>query len=250
MSGVDDASAASEEGLVRYRPAILEQLSRGSIALQHAIASRRRNVPAQSDLTRGKDLHNEIGALLKGWACRYRLLSDGRRQILDVYLPGDLIGLDGFLLMAPQDFTMALTDLALGGVDYDTLLGLMADPDVSLYVFAQLAAEKRRLDDHLTMVGQLLAEEKIAALLLDFYNRLHDRQIIKANSYDFPLTQQQLGDLLGMTVVHVNRVLRRLRDHGVVNVKHRVVMLQDMDKLESLAAGRGSLSLASASAAE
>lgn len=242
-SGVSDDTSAT------HRPAILDQISRGAINLQHSAVAHRRYLAAHTELIRSQEPQSEIGLLLKGWVCRYRLLPDGRRQILDVHLPGDLIGIDGFLMTRPQDFVLTLTEVTYGSLDHDSFLRLMAIPDVALHILSLLATEKRRLDDHLATVGQMVADEKIAALLLEFYNRLRQRQIIKGKSFHFPMTQQQMGDFLGMTVVHVNRVLKRLRDNGIVNVKHRVVVIHDMAKLVNLASGRAHAESLSAVAA-
>ena len=231
-------SELPEESSAALRSALFEQISRGAVDLHHAAASHRRHLAAHAELIRSHEAQSEIGILLKGWACRYRLLPDGRRQILDVHLPGDLIGLDGFLMKRSPDFVMTLTEVLYGSIDHDRFQRLIANRDVALHILAMLVAEKRRLDEHLATVGQMVAEEKIAALLLELYIRLRHRQIVKGKSFHFPLTQQQLGDFLGMTVVHVNRVLKRLRDGGIVNVKHRVVVIHDMTRLVNLAAGR------------
>jgi CRP/FNR family transcriptional regulator len=226
------------ESSAMLRSALLEPIARGAIDLHHAAASHRRHLAAHTELIRSEEPQSELGILLKGWACRYRLLPDGRRQILDVHLPGDLIGLDGFLMTSSQDFVVTLTEVTFGSIDHDRFQRLIASPDIALQILSMLAAERRRLDGHLATVGQMAADEKIAALLLEFYVRLRHRQIIRGKSFHFPLTQQQLGDFLGMTVVHVNRVLKRLRDSGIVNVKHRVVVIHDMARLADLASGR------------
>jgi CRP/FNR family transcriptional regulator len=231
-------SELSEESSAALRSPLFELISRGAIDLHHAAASHRRHLAAHTELIRSHEPQSEVGILLKGWACRYRLLPDGRRQILDVHLPGDLIGLDGFLMKRSPDFVMTLTEAIYGSIDHDRFQRLIASRDVALHILALVVSEKRRLDEHLATIGQMVADEKLAALLLEFYVRLRHRQIVKGKSFHFPLTQQQLGDFLGMTVVHVNRVLKRLRDAGIVNVKHRVVVIHDMARLMSLASGR------------
>ena len=232
------STALSDESSAALRSALFEQISRGAIDLYHAAASHRRHLVAHTELIRSQEPQSEVGILLKGWACRYRLLPDGRRQILDVHLPGDLIGLDSFLMARSPDFVVTLTEVTYGVIDHDRFQRLLAGCDVALHILALLVSEKRRLDEHLATVGQMVADEKLAALLLEFYIRLRHRQIVKSKSFHFPLTQQQLGDFLGMTVVHVNRVLKRLRDSGIVNVKHRVVVIHDMARLVNLASGR------------
>ena len=141
-------------------------------------------------------------------------------------------------MTSAQDFVVTLTEVSFGSIDHERFQRLIASPDIALQILALLGSERRRLDEHLVTVGQMAADERIAALLLEFYVRLRHRQIIRGKSFHLPLTQQQLGDFLGMTVVHVNRVLKRLRDSGIVNVKHRVVVIHDMVRLATLASGR------------
>jgi CRP-like cAMP-binding protein len=227
-----------EDRPAAHHPVRPEQASRGAITLHQTALARRREMPAHSELIRNQEAQSEVGVLFKGWACCYRLLPDGRRQILDVYLPGDLIGLAGFLSVRPQEFVLALTEITYGAIGHDTFSRLLGSPEVATHVLSMLAAETLRLDGHLTTVGQMVAEEKIAALLIEFHDRLRHREGVAAKSFHFPLTQQQIGDFLGMTVVHVNRVLKRLRDSGIVNVKHRVVVIYDMARLSQLASGR------------
>jgi CRP-like cAMP-binding protein len=237
-----DHPPLSEGGPATFRPALFEQISRGAINLHQVASSHLRKVGPHAELIRGQEAQTEVAVLFKGWACSYRLLPDGRRQILDVYLPGDLIGLDGFLLARSQKFVVALTDITYGAVDHDTFSRLLGSPDVAQGVISALVAEKLQLNGHLVAVGQMIAEEKIAGLLVEIHERLRHRQSIKGQSFHFPLTQQQIGDFLGMTLVHVNRVLKRLRDSGMVNVKDRIVVIHDMEKLTSLASGgRGQL---------
>jgi len=227
-----------DDGLADEDSGCFAAVARGGATLQQAAMAQPRALAAHSEIWRPQERRAAIVVLFKGWACRYRLLPDGRRQIVDVLLPGDIVGLGALFKPRAEDFVHALTEIACGELDHASLFRLLGDPEVALHVMAQLAAESRRLDTCLTTVGQMVAEERIAALLVAFHRRLEQRQSVMGKSFHFPLTQQQLGDFLGMTVVHVNRVLKRLRDGGIVNVKHRIVVIQDLAKLKHLASGR------------
>jgi CRP-like cAMP-binding protein len=227
-----------DDGLADERSTYYEPIARGGTTLQQAALAHRRVLAVHADMRGGQEPLSQITVLFKGWGCRYRLLPDGRRQILDVLLPGDIIGLGELFKTRAHEFVQALTEVTCGDLDSGAFMRLLADPDVALHVMAQLGAENRRLDNYLATLGQMVAEERIAALLVAVHHRLEQRQGIKSKSFQFPLTQQQLGDFLGMTVVHVNRVLKRLRDSGIVNVKHRVAIIEDMAKLVHLASGR------------
>jgi CRP/FNR family transcriptional regulator len=234
---VASTARRKSEGDALHHPDMIERASRGAAAFHRAAAGAERRLEANVELSRMPETERLAGILLSGWACRYCLLPDGRRQILDVLLPGDLIGLDRLFAEKPHDLVLTLTDVTLGSIDHDAFVGLCLDPEIALYLLSRMTAEKRRLDRKLTMIGQMVADERIAALLIESFQRLRQHQAIKGESFHFPLTQQQIGDFLGMTVVHVNRVLKRLRNDGIVIVRHRVAIIRDMAALSSLASG-------------
>jgi CRP-like cAMP-binding protein len=191
-------------------------------------------MPAHIELVRPGEPSESVFFLFSGWAYRYRLLPDGRRQIIDLLLPGDLAGIDGFLLDRPRDGIMALTDIVYGMLDHAVFEQVITDPAVALQVIKLMGAERRRVDNRLVDVGRLLAEEKIASLMLELYERLWQRGFAKRSTFLLPMTQQQIGDHLGMTIVHVNRVLRRLRENGILRVQRQTVVIQDMAKLQAI----------------
>jgi len=211
-----------------------DSLLDGNCDLVRAFRNQQRTLQAHGELVVPDRQNRSVFFLFSGWAHRYRLLPDGRRQIIDIYLPGDLVGIDAFLGTKPTDGIIALTDVSFGGLDIPAFEKLVADPVVALQLVALMGAERRRIDNRLVDVGRLLAEEKIAALILELYERLCQRGLVKRPSFILPLTQQQIGDHLGMTIVHVNRVLRRLRENGVLVLQRQTVIIQDMAKLRML----------------
>ncbi len=177
-----------------------------------------------------------IFRLRAGWACQFRDLSNGRAVIIDVYLPGDVIGLDTLLRTQRLDAVLALTSVILEMIPAeDGLLGLIADRSIALYVFWLLGQRQRRADRRLAANTRLEPQARLATMVLDFYARLRSRELTTALTYNLPLTQAQIGDYLGLSAVHVNRVLRSLRDEGVVNLEKNCVTILDLKRLRTLA---------------
>jgi CRP-like cAMP-binding protein len=110
---------------------------------------------------------------------------------------------------------------------------LMADRPVAMRVAALMAEARWRTNRHLTAISRLDAHERLSLFLLDIYDRLRRRNLIAKATFNLPLTQDQIADHLGMTMVHVNRTLRRLRQEKMAIVAQQVVILADLDRLRA-----------------
>lgn len=175
-----------------------------------------------------------------GWACQFRDLANGRRAILDVYLPGDVIGLDAGVHSRPLEEILTLTAVTIEAVPADEVLSkLMADLPTALYIAFLLGQRQRRTDRLLAAISCLDARGRLAMMLLDFHTRLRRRKIISGSIYNLPLTQVQIGNYLGLTVVHINRVLRALREERVVGLEKHCVTILDLQQLGNLARNGG-----------
>ena len=110
------------------------------------------------------------------------------------------------------------------------------DPDVSLRFVWQLAEDERRLHKWVIALGRGNAVERIATLMLDFRGRLMQAGLVNGDDFQLPLTQEQIGDHLGLTVVHVNRTLKKLREEGVLTAASGRARIHDVEALASYAA--------------
>jgi CRP/FNR family transcriptional regulator len=177
-----------------------------------------------------------IYQLRAGWACQFRDFSDGSRAIVDIYLPGDVIGLDAVLGTRPLEEVMALTSTTVASIDgEDALTDLMACRLTALYIVWLLSRRQRRADRRFATLSCLDARGRLATMVLDFYTRLRRQRLITGSNYNLPLTQIQIGRYLGLTVAHVNRMLRSLRDEGIVNLEKHNVTILDLERLTRLA---------------
>jgi CRP/FNR family transcriptional regulator len=181
-----------------------------------------------------------ICRLSGGWAYRAIDWPDGRRAILDIYLPGDIIGLEAAVLDRPINEVVAVTELTVQAIDTSTLAELMASPPAAAFIFWLLAEQQWRLDRLAVALARRDAHERLALMLTDLYDRLRRRDLITSASYALPLTQQQIGDHLGLSPIYVNHVLRSLREEEIVSIDHHMVTIRDLDRLRQLAAsGKG-----------
>ena len=177
-----------------------------------------------------------IYRLRTGWACQFRDWSTDRRIIVDVYLPGDVIGLDTILRTQRSEQVVTLTSGTIEMIPaQDVLTKLFADRLAALYIARLLCQRQRRVERYLAAVSSLDARSRLAMMMLDFYTRLRRRRLLTGLVYDLPLTQLQIGNYLGLTVVHVNRILRALRDEQIVNLEKHCVTILDLSRLTGLA---------------
>lgn len=219
-----------------HRPELHDLLTRGDDRLRRSLDQPRRYRKGQL-LVRTGEVSDTVFRLESGWAARYRELPDGKRQIILVYLPGELIGIKSMLLERQPDTVECLTDVAVRTIEQHRLFKLVTeDPGICARVMFQLAENERQVHNWLAALGRGRADQRIATLLLDLHGRLYRAGLANGEAFGIPLTQEQIADHLGLTLVHVNRVLRRLNESGIATVKHGVVNLADMAQLAGLAA--------------
>ena len=174
--------------------------------------------------------------VLSGWAFRYKSLPDGRRQILNFALPSDFLGLQGSVNDEMQHSVEALTDMILCVFPRDKLWNLYRDyPTLAFDVTWLAAREEQILDEHLLSVGRRTAMERLAYLLLVVFQRAEEVGLTKSNTIQLPFTQQHVADMLGMSLVHTNKTLRRLTATKTIRWKERRFEMLDRDALTRLA---------------
>src|SRR5262249_10480537 len=164
-------------------------------------------------------------------------LTDGRRAIIDVLVPGDVVGLDHVVVSRPMSEFYAVTGVAYSALQIATVRALMNDHDVCLHLMEQMAQVRWRRDRLAVMMGRLDAEARISAVVLKIYQRPRHRGLINGLTFNLPLTQEQVADHLGLTLVHVNRTLRRLREERLALIDRQVVIIMDIDGLRGLVRG-------------
>ncbi len=175
--------------------------------------------------------------LYSGWAFRYMTLADGRRQILNFLLPGDLIGLQGEFTDDATHGVEALTDTQLCSFGQDQLWRIFQQqPRLGYHVTWLCASEERLVDENLVTVGRRSAAERIAMLLINLWRRAERVGLADDDGgVEFPLTQQHIADALGLSLVHTNKTLRKLERLGMHAADGGRLRLLDTHALERIA---------------
>ncbi|RDJ26839.1 Crp/Fnr family transcriptional regulator [Bosea caraganae] len=203
---------------LRLRPAFKDK-SDEEVRFIQSMKLDHRWLPAGADIIHPGQEDAELYTLFSGWAFRYKSLPDGRRQILNILLPGDLAGLQAALLNAAQHGIEALTDVELCVFPRKRVWELFQHRPALSYEIAWLGSrEECLIDENLTSVGQRNAGERIAALVISLYRRAEALGLVSENSFEFPLKQQQFADALGLSLVHTNKTWAKLRRAGLFSI--------------------------------
>lgn len=173
--------------------------------------------------------------LYGGWAFRFKTLSDGRRQILSFLLPGDFIGLQDEFADGYTHGVEAVTDVTLCMFDRDELWDLFhAHPKLGYEITWLAAREEKMVDDNLVTAGRRNANERVAMLLMHLYRRAQRVGMVRDGWVEFPFNQQHIADALGLSLVHTNKTLRRLRHLNLHRLEGGWLRILDPKALESL----------------
>ena len=217
------------------RPELREAVERGHANLAAVMRPTSRRVKAGAVVIREEEPHDLLYLVDSGWFARSRDLCDGDRQLLVVFLPNDIFGVKCMLLEKQPDSVVALTDGWISSIDRHTARDLAArDPDVALHLMFQLGEDERRLHNWTIALGRP-ALERIGLLLLDFRGRLHRLGLLQDDSFRLPMTQQEIGFRTGLSMVHVNRTLRELRERHIASVQKGTVTISNLSGLRRLA---------------
>jgi CRP-like cAMP-binding protein len=184
-----------------------------------AIAEMKREhleLKAGSEIIRAGDDCPELYTLYSGWAIRFKTLPDSRRQILNIHLPGDLLGLQAAMFDSARYGIEALTDVELCLLPRRKVWALFEQmPELAFDVAWLGSREESRVDESLTSVGRRNATESVAAFIVGLYKRAKLLGLVVDDAFEFPLKQEHIADALGLSLVHTNKTLARLRRMGM-----------------------------------
>lgn len=214
----------------RLRP--LASLSDSEIELIRALGDRRERHGPGEQLVAEAANGVRPRFVVSGWACRQRLMPDGRRQIFSLILPGDGFGFDGRPSLSS---VVALT--ALETVDATPVIDAVrrgAAPGLARALAASQIVDDSLLLDHAVRLGRLTAFERVAHFMLELQQRLETAGLGDRQRFPLPLTQEILADTLGLSIVHVNRTLQQLRRGGLIELRSGVAILLEPDSLTKI----------------
>ena len=225
--------ACQDCGLRKF--AVFRANSDAEIAFIQSFKRRHVRLDAGQLIVREADQAN-LYTLYSGWAFRFKTLSDGRRQILNFLLPGDLIGLQDQVAEASPHGVQAVTEVELCQFARDGLWDLFRNfPSLGYDVTWLASHEETMIDENLLSVGRRTALERIAVLLMHLYKRSVSLGADVDGQVPFPINQQHIADAIGLSLVHTNRSLRRLYKLGLYDVRDGWLSLPKPTALERLA---------------
>ena len=193
-------------------------------------------IQPKRDLIREGDAPRSVYVILEGWACHYRTLEDGRRQIVDFAVPGDLCDLNVFILDRMDHSIGAITRLRVAEISREVLHSVVtSSPNVTTALWWQELVSKSIHREWIINVGQRDALERIGHLFCELFLRLESVGLTNGFSCDFPPTQTDIADATGLTPVHVNRTVQELRRTGLVILDRQRLTIPDMRALQRAA---------------
>jgi CRP-like cAMP-binding protein len=197
---------------------------------------RKRVFPKGCDIIHeGQQLQNAY-ILCAGWACSYKLLRNGTRQVINFYVPGDLIGVRPILLSNCDDNLCAITRVEVGEINVEDLFEAFdGNGRLAMSILWSTLRDEAIVVQHLVDVGRRRPIDRVAHFFLELSSRLSLVGLGTKTAYQCPLTQSLIADALGLTAVHFNRVLRQLRELKATTFHEGWVELIDSERLERLA---------------
>jgi CRP-like cAMP-binding protein len=202
----------------------------------NGLVLRHEEFPADADIIREGEMHAGVFVVTAGHACRYKILPDGSRQILDFMLPGDKTELHSLLLKATDHGIFTLGPTTIARINRERLIAEIVDhPQVTVALWWNALQREAILRERITAIGRRDAYARVAHLLCEMFERLRLVGETVDHNYTLPATQAELGDALGISEVYANRMLRRLQNERLIVYDHRFLRIPDLEALKRTA---------------
>jgi CRP-like cAMP-binding protein len=226
---------AFDSALVRKLNRFLP-LGRDELAAVAELESKRRPIAAGTDLVHEQQVGHHAFILEDGWACSYKLLSDGGRQVIDFPIPGDVIGLRSVLLRASDHSFAAVTNIIVAELSARQLIAAFEQqPRLGVAFLWAASRDEAMVVEHLVNVGRRNALVRTAHFLVELGLRLQLAGLGSETGFACPLNQYLLADAVGLTAIHVNRILRQMRERKLLTFRDGHVVFHDLPRLRQLA---------------
>ena len=191
---------------------------------------------ANIDIVHEGDVPRSAFVLTHGMAFRYRLMPDGKRQILTFMIPGDIFGLHAFLLKAMDHSIGTLVPTRVAMISRDTVFDLFDNhPRIGAALWWSALQEEAINRERIVALGRRSSRGRVAYLLCELVWRQRAVGLAEDYAIRLPLTQVELADTLGLTSVHVNRILQRFRRDNLIALAHHRLTLLDVERLQTIA---------------
>jgi CRP-like cAMP-binding protein len=231
--GHDDQQA---EPVIRRLGAFRKLSENAAALIKSALRERILKATAGVDVACEGDRCENVRIFLSGWACRYKVLEDGRRQIVSFILPGDTCDAHIYLLSRMDHSIGTLTPVTWCEFDragFEQLIS--ADKTLAEALYCETLANCAIQREWALNMGRRDAIERVAHIICELFARLSVVGLADGSSFAFPVTQMDLADTTGLSTVHVNRTLQELRAAGLITLKGRQMIIHDLDALSRMA---------------
>jgi CRP-like cAMP-binding protein len=230
-----DTMSLAEHPFV-MRLARLMELNAADLARLERVVEAERVVKKRRDLVVVGHPYRNLCFVRDGHAIRYQMLRNGKRQILNVILPGDVIGFPVSFFDRSIYSVVAVSDLTYNVCPLEAFVRLCHEQPQFALALSWLAAHEAAIyAEHIVDLGRRTPLERLAHLLLEIHARLLAVGRAEVQGFDLPFSQEVMADVLGLSVPHLNRVMQQLRHEGLITSRSRVVELTDMAGLQTLA---------------
>jgi CRP-like cAMP-binding protein len=225
----------SMDMLVRRLESIAD-LSREERQALRSLPVRIRTLKAGQDIVHDGDQPTQCCLVVEGWAFRYKLVGAGQRQILSFHVPGDMPDLLSLHLHTMDHSLATLTEATVAFISHDIVHDLIArHPNIGALLWRNTLVDGAIFRQWIVAIGRRPAFPRIAHLFCELYLKLEAVGLAEGHQCTLPLKQGQLADALGISNVHVNRVLKDMRGKGLVTMKGSALNIHAWDKLVQIA---------------
>jgi CRP-like cAMP-binding protein len=206
------------------------------IATLQELFAAARPVPRRQDIVLEGRQSRSFYLVLDGLLIRYRITREGRRQVVNLVVPGDITGTPSCFFESALYSVRTLTNATIVPVSVETMSGLLdTQPHLAAKLFWLCSCDAALSAEHVVVVGQQCARGRIAHFLLELLFRLRAIGLADDNSFRMPFSQEVIGDALGLSLAYVNRELRNLAADGLVLIRRRTVVITDLAELSDVA---------------
>ncbi|OKO72750.1 Crp/Fnr family transcriptional regulator [Bradyrhizobium sp. NAS96.2] len=211
------------------------ELPDADIGALRSIVAPVKNLSADAPIVREGDVSTQCCVILSGFAYRSKVSEDGKRQILSFHIAGDMPDLHGLVLKRMDHDLATLSKAQIGLIDHEQLeRTLNTRPALARALWRESLLDAALFRQWIVNLGTRSASGRMAYLIAELRQRLGAMGMVANEQFEFPITQSKLADALGLSVVHVNRVLQAFRTEGILDLKRQVVTLGDFEKIAQL----------------
>jgi CRP-like cAMP-binding protein len=217
-------------------PEIVEDLLTGHNLIRRVFLQSPEQISRNNAIIKAGEPAPPVLLIRSGYAVRSCVTATGRRSIVDILVPGDVCAADHAITKYPTDEIRSVGLTRFHAITPAAFRGLFSQPQAALRIMG-IVAEARYRVERAAAMKSLDARSRICVALFDLYERLSRYGSISEPRYYLPFTQEQLGDYLGLSNVHVSRTLQRLQEEGILQIDRRLVIIENLESLRECASG-------------